>query len=86
MRDTANFSVFGGVYPAEVHRHNPIQRTSKNHTGAPLAAVLFALVVGLSATTGAVAALKSVRGTGYGFMLAGNMEISGVPTLREVLW
>ena len=86
MRDTANFSVFGGMYPAEVHGHNPIQRTSKNYTAAPLAAVLFALVVGLSATTGAVAALKSVRATGYGFMLAGNTEISGVQTLREVLW
>ena len=86
MQDTANFSVFGSVYPAEVHRHNPIQRTSKHYIGAPLAAVLFALVVGLSATAGSVAALKSVRATGYGFMLAGNTEISGVPTLREVLW
>ena len=86
MRDTANFSVFGGVYPAELHRHNPIPRTPQNYTAGPLATVLFALVVGLSATAGSVAALKSVRATGYGFMLAGNTEISGVPTLREVLW
>ena len=85
MRDTANFSVFGGVYPAEVHGHNPIRRTSKNYTAGPLAAVLFALVVGLSATTGAVAALKGVRATDYGFM-TGNTEISGAPALREVLW
>lgn len=85
MRDTANFSVFGGVYPAEAH-NSPMQHASTPYNAAPLAAVLFALVVGLSATTGAVAALKSVRATGYGFLLAGNMEISGVPYLREVLW
>ena len=46
MRDTANFSVFGGVYPAEAHSHSPIQGSSNTYNAAPLAAVLFALVVG----------------------------------------
>ena len=41
MRDTANFSVFGGVYPAEVHGQGPIQRTSNTYIAAPLAAVVF---------------------------------------------
>jgi hypothetical protein len=86
MRDTANFSVFGGVYPAEVHSHNPIPGSSNSCTATPLVAILFAFVVGLSATSGAVAALKSASAGDYGFLLAGNMEISGVPTLREVLW
>ena len=85
MRDTANFTVFGGVYPAEAHGYDTTQRTSSIFTAASLAAVLFAFVVGLSAT-GAVAALKSAGTGGYGFLPASNMQISGVPTLREVLW
>lgn len=86
MRDTVNFTVFGGVYPSEAHSRNPIRRTTSTPTAAPLAAMLFALVVGLSTATGAVAAMKLITSTGYGFLLAGNMEISGVPTLREMLW
>jgi hypothetical protein len=86
MRDTANFTVFGGVYPAEAYSQNPTRSTSRAHTAAPLAAVLLVLlVVGISAT-GVVAAMTLVGSSGYGFMLAGNTEISGVPTLREMLW
>ena len=86
MPDTASFSVFGGVNPAHAEKPSTLQRASSSGNAAPLAAVLFAIVVGISAATGAVAALKSVHATGYGFLLAGNMEISGVPYLREVLW
>ena len=86
MRDTANFSIFGSVDPAEAQKPSSLQRASSCCNAAPLAAVLFAIGVGISVATGAVAALKSVHATGYGFLLAGNMEISGVPYLREVLW
>jgi hypothetical protein len=83
MRDTANFTIFGGVYPAEAHSRHPIRRSSGAANAAPLVAILFALVIGIS-VTGAVAAI--VGTSGYGFMPAGNMEISGVPALREMLW
>jgi hypothetical protein len=86
MRDTANFTVFGGVYPAEAHSGHSVRRTSSTPIAAPVAAILFALVIALSATGGAVAGLKLISPAGYGFLPASNMEISGVPTLREVLW
>jgi hypothetical protein len=86
MRNTANFTVFGGLYPTEAHSDNPIGRTSNTHIAAPLAGILFALGIGLATASGAVAALKGVHETGYGFQLAGNMQVPGVPTLREVLW
>src|SRR5437763_603334 len=36
MRDTANFTVFGGVYPAEAHSREPIRRSSSAVGAAPL--------------------------------------------------
>ena len=81
---TENFTVFGGTYPTETHGSHPVER--KAAEVGPLAAVLFALVIGAMATSGAVAALQRVHATGYGFQSGGLIEVSAMPALREMLW
>ena len=88
MRDlhpTANFTVFGSTYPAESHSHNPAIRKTAAAIG-PLAAVLFALVVGATTTAGAITATQRIWTTDYGFQSAGRMENLGMPGLREMMW
>jgi hypothetical protein len=81
---TENFTVFGVAYPTETHSNHPVPR---NATGiGPLAAVLFALLLGALTTSGAVAALKGTRAMDYGFQSGGLIEVSAMPALREMLW
>jgi hypothetical protein len=87
MRDfyqTETFTVFGGAYPTETHSSIPADR--KSAEVGPLVAVLFALVIGAMTTSGAVAAIKRVHATGYGFQTGGLIEVSAMPALREMLW
>ena len=89
MRDlhpTANFTVFGGVYPAEMHSSSPPLRQSRSGSVRPLAAVVAALLIGAATTPGAIAAIKRVQATGYGFQTAGHFAVTGMPALREVMW
>ena len=87
MRDfhqTGNFTVFGGAYPPEAHSSNPMNR--KAAEVGPLAAVLFALVIGALTTSVAVTTLQRVHATSYGFQSGGLIEVSAMPALREMLW
>lgn len=81
---TENFTVFGGAYLTEAHGSYPARRKA---TGiGPLAAILFALVIGTVTTSGAIAAIKRVHATGYGFQTGGLIAVSTMPALREMLW
>ena len=87
LHPKANFTVFGGVYPAEMHSSNsPALRQPRAASAGPLAAVLVALVIGTATTSGAIAAIKRVQTTGYGFQTAGYFAVSGMPALRELVW
>src|SRR6478672_28743 len=83
---TVNFTVFGGVYPAEMHGSNSVPRRPRAASAGPLTAVLVALVIGTATTSGAIAAIKRVQTTGYGFQAAGYFAITGMPALRELVW
>jgi hypothetical protein len=85
LHPTANFTVFGGVYPAERHSSSPLRQPRSGSVG-PLAAVLVALVIGTATTSGAIAAIKRIQTTGYGFQTAGYFAVNGMPALREVVW
>src|SRR5689334_15768515 len=86
LHHTANFTVFGGIYPAEMHvSSRPLQQPRAGSLG-PLAAVLVALVIGTATTSGAIAAIKRVQTTGYGFQTAGYFAVTGMPALRELVW
>ena len=87
LHHTANFTVFGGFYPAESHGNNPIVRdASRVGSIGPLAAVLVATVLGATTTAGAITAAKHIHAAEYGFQTAGYIETLGGPSLREVLW
>ena len=45
-----------------------------------------ALVIGTATTSGAIAAIKRVQTTGYGFQAAGYFAVTGMPALRELVW
>jgi hypothetical protein len=80
---TESFTVFGGAYPTETHSGNPVDR--KVVGGASrLVAVVLALVIGALMTTGAIAALKRLQDTGYGFQTADHSLFVAGP--REILW
>ena len=86
LHPTANFTVFGGVYPAEMHSSGPPLRQSRPGSIGPLAAVVVALLIGVGTTSGAIAAIKRVQATGYGFQTAGYFAVTGMPALREAVW
>ena len=86
LHPTANFTVFGGIYPAEMHSGSPLPRQPRAASIGPLAAVLVALVIGTATTSGAIAAIKRVQTTGYGFQAAGYFAVTGMPALRELVW
>jgi len=86
LHPTANFTVFGGVYPAEMHGSSPLPRQPRSGSVGALAAVLVALAIGTATTSGAIAAIKRVQTTGYGFQTAGYFAVSGMPALRELVW
>ena len=86
LHPTANFTVFGGVYPAEMHGSSPPLRQPRSGSVGPLVAVLAALLIGTATTSGAIAAIKRVQTTGYGFQTAGHFAVTGMPALRELMW
>ena len=86
LHPTANFTVFGGVYPAEMHSSSPPLRQPRSGSVGPLVAVAVALVIGTATTSGAIAAIKRVQATGYGFQTAGYFAVTGMPALREAVW
>src|SRR3954447_14706092 len=85
LHPTANFTVFGRVYLAEMHSSSPALRQPRSASVGPLAAVLVALVIGTATTSGAIAAIKRVQTTGYGFQAAGYFAVTGMPALRELV-
>ena len=86
LHPTANFTVFGGIYPPEMHTSSrPLQQARAGAVG-PLAAVLAALVIATATTSGAIAAIKRAQPIGYGFQTAGHFAITGMPALRELVW
>lgn len=85
LHNTANFTVFGGAYPAESHSHNPIREAKSGKVG-PMAAVLVALIVGATTTAGAITSAERVHSMGYGFQTASYVETLGGPSLRELQW
>jgi len=87
LHPTANFTVFGGIYPPEMHSSSPLPlRQPRSGSIGPLVAVLVALAIGTVTTSGAVAAIKRVQATGYGFQTAGYFAVTGMPALRELMW
>ena len=84
LHPTANFTVFGGI--AEMHGSGPPLRQPRSGSVGPLVAVLAALVIGIATTSGAIAAIKRVQTTGYGFQTAGYFAVTGMPALRELVW
>ncbi|MEA2831743.1 MAG: hypothetical protein QOF22_2491 [Bradyrhizobium sp.] len=86
FRQTENFTVFGGFYPAETHSRNRIARRSRAGSVGPLAAVLVALVLGATTTAGAITATKRIHATNYGFSLASYSKIPGVPHFQDALY
>ena len=86
LHPTANFTVFGALYPAEMHSSSPMPRQTTSASVGPLAAVLVALIIGTVTTSGAIAAIKRVQATGYGFQTAGYFAVNGTPALRELVW
>ena len=86
LHPTANFTVFGAMYPTEMHSSSPLPRQPRSASVGPLAAVLVALVIGTATTSGAIAAIKRIQATGYGFQTAGYFAVNGMPALRELVW
>jgi hypothetical protein len=86
FRQTENFTVFGGFYPAETHSRNRIVRRSRAGSVGPLAAVLVALVLGATTTAGAITATKRIHATNYGFSLASYSKIPGVAHFQDALY
>ena len=86
LRQTENFTVFGGFYPAETHGRNRIVRRSRAGSVGPLAAVLVALVLGATTTAGAITATKRIHATNYGFSLASYSKIPGVAHFQDALY
>jgi hypothetical protein len=86
FRQTENFTVFGGFYPAETHSRNRIVRRSRTGSVGPLAAVLVALVLGATTTAGAITATKRIHATNYGFSLASYSKIPGVAHFEDTLY
>jgi len=86
LRQTENFTVFGGFYPAETHGRNQIVRRARAGSVGPLAAVLIALVLGASTTAGAITATKRVHATDYGFSITSYSKIPGVARFEDVLY
>jgi hypothetical protein len=86
LRQTENFTVFGGFYPAETHSRNRIVRRSRAGSVGPLAAVLVALVLGATTTAGAITATKRIHATNYGYSLASYSKIPGVAHFEDTLY
>jgi hypothetical protein len=84
-RQTENFTVFGGFYPAETHSRSRIVRRSKAGSIGWLAAVLVALVLGAT-TAGAITATKRIHATNYGFSLVSYSKIPGVAHFEDTLY
>jgi hypothetical protein len=86
FKQTENFTVFGGSYPAETHRDHPMLQKHRAGSVGPLSAVLVALVLGATTTAGAITAAKSVRASNYGFSIASYSKIPGVAHFEDVLY
>jgi hypothetical protein len=86
FRQTENFTVFGGFYPAETHSRHPVVRQSKAGSVGPLAAVLVALVLGATTTAGAITATKRIHAANYGFSIASYSKIPGVAHFEDALY
>jgi hypothetical protein len=86
FRQTENFTVFGGIYPAETHSGNPVIRQSTGGSVGPLAAVLVALVLGATTTAGAITATKLIQATNYGFSITSYSKIPGVAHFEDALY
>jgi hypothetical protein len=82
---TDHFTVFGGLYPAEQRSGQPLPR-QRTRAMSRLAPVLVALVVGAATAVGAVAATKRVHEMGFGYQTAGQFEVNGMASLREIRW